>query len=221
MARRSKAQLAETRQSLIDSAGVLFADRGFANTQIAEIAEHAGVGISTFYRQFDNKQQLLELVVKDLFDDLRAQLVEARARIGRQTPLEQLMATQRTYDIVFQTFHNRPNVALTMLRSGYGATFEVENLVWDSINGIVDDMVADMERAEQDGALTAIDRKRDFADALIGMVIQLSHRMLVEGRPGPVEAAQFCTRMTVGAMLTFMPPDKLANVTSLMASLDW
>ncbi len=218
MARRTKAQLAHTRETLISAAEELFAENGFSNTQIAEIAEHAGVGISSFYRQFSDKQELLALVVKGLFDDVRAQLTEARRGIAGRSPIEQLMAIQRTYDIVFQTFYNRPKVALTMLRSGYGAALQVDQLVWDSINELVDDLAADLARAEDAGTLR-IAQKRHFADAAIGMVIQLTHRMLVEGEPGPVEAATFCTRFTVGAMFAFMPAEHLHRITPLVATL--
>ncbi len=220
MPRRTPEQLAHTREQLIAAAGELFAEQGFPNTQIAEIAEHAGVGISSFYRQFENKNELLKVVVKGLFDDLRAQLVEARGPVSEPSPLEHIMAIQRTYDIVFQTLHNRPKVGLTMLRSGYGAALQVETLVWDSINEIVNDLVDDLQRAE-DHEVLIIGPKRNFADALIGMVIQLGHRMLAEGEPGPVEAAKFCTRFTIGAMLAFLPKDKLENVTGLMTTLGW
>ncbi len=70
-------------------------------------------------------------------------------------------------------------------------------------------------------AITPINIVYLLAGALIGMVIQLGHRMLGEGEPGPVEAAKFCTRFTIGAMLAFLPKDKLENVTGLMTTLGW
>lgn len=218
MPRRSKAQLAETRRTLIASAQELFAERGFGNTQIADITDRAGVGISTFYRQFADKTELLAVVVKDLFDDLRQQLVDARAEIDSGHPIEQLLTIQRTYDIVFQSFHNRKHVALTMLQSGYGATPAVERMVWDSIDGIVADIAADLERAESRG-LVRIQRKRDFGDAVIGMVMRLAHRMLLEGSPTPVEASRFCTRFTVGAMAAFMPKERLDILAPMFTML--
>lgn len=220
MARRTAAQLAQTRESLIASAEDLFAERGFVNTQIAEIADHAGVGISSFYRQFPDKNALLTVVVQGLFEDLRRQLIEAREHIDSTTPLDQLMAIRRTYDIVFGAMAERPKVALTMLRSGYGVTLSVEELVWDSLTALADDLAADLQRA-QDADLLHIERKRDFADALIGMVIQLSHRMLVDGAPSPAEAAQLCTRMTVGAMAAYMPAERIESMAPLLKGLGW
>lgn len=220
MARRTQAQLAETRESLIEAAERLFAEKGFANTQIAEIAERAGVGISSFYRQFGDKQELLGVIVDGLFEEVRRKLAEARRDIEQRTPLEQLLAIHRTYEIVFEVFAAHPDVAMTMLRSGYGTVVAVERLVWDSIDELVQDMVADLERAEANGLLR-MERKRDFGDALIGMVIQLVHRMLVDGSPSAAEAAQFCTRMTVGAMLMFMPAEVLERITPLIAGFNW
>ena len=215
MGRRTSAQLAQTRAEIISAAEHLFAEKGYANTQLAEIAARAGVGISAYYRQFPDKQTLLLHILQALFTEIRQKMIAVRSGIVDRTPFEQLMMIQQTYQITFDTFAAHPEVALVMLRSGYGAVPEVEKLVWESMTEIAKDTAADIRRAEANGLLK-MKHPLNFGDALIGMIFQLAHRMLVEGKPSPKEAAHFCTRMTLGAILAFMPPDVFERVAPLV-----
>ena len=49
---------AATRSSLIRSAQTLFANQGYEQTTLEEVAEHAGLHVQTLYRHFANKQEL-------------------------------------------------------------------------------------------------------------------------------------------------------------------
>ena len=51
-------QKAATRHRLIDSAQLLFADKGYRRTTLEEIAAHAGLHVQTLYRHFANKEEL-------------------------------------------------------------------------------------------------------------------------------------------------------------------
>ena len=62
MARRTPEQLAETRAALIQAATELFSKHGFASVQIADITQRAGTGISAFYKQFDDKESLFQII---------------------------------------------------------------------------------------------------------------------------------------------------------------
>ena len=47
------------RQQIVDAAFALFAERGFAQVSVTDIAERAEVGRSTFFRYFGDKQEVL------------------------------------------------------------------------------------------------------------------------------------------------------------------
>jgi AcrR family transcriptional regulator len=47
------------RDAIIEAALALFADRGFDNVTVTDIAERAGVGRTTFFRYFGDKQEVL------------------------------------------------------------------------------------------------------------------------------------------------------------------
>ncbi|MET7986156.1 MULTISPECIES: TetR family transcriptional regulator [unclassified Streptomyces] len=75
----------ETRRGLREAAGRLFAERGFAQTTVADIAAEANVSERTFFRYFDSKEALLLPDGIELF----ARIEEAfLARPDGDTPLE-------------------------------------------------------------------------------------------------------------------------------------
>jgi len=62
---------AESRGSLIRSAQRLFADQGYNETTLEQIAEHAGLHVQTLYRHFANKQELATAGDQDLLASFR------------------------------------------------------------------------------------------------------------------------------------------------------
>ena len=215
MGRRSAAQLEDTRRRIIAAAERCFADDGVAQTQVAAIAREANIGISAFYRQFTDKEELLRVILKRLIDDLRGQLVELRRGIVERTPLEQLLVIHKTFDVVFSVFAAYPNVARIVFQGGHNFAVDGDRIVWDALDEIATDIGADIERAQGAGIIR-IDNPKHIGDASIGLVLQLAQRMLREGSPSPTEAANFCARFTFGALLSFMPPQIFERIAPLV-----
>jgi AcrR family transcriptional regulator len=57
------------RQRILDTAGVLFAERGLG-VSLDEIARHAGVGVGTVYRRFPDKEQLIDALFEDRLGEI-------------------------------------------------------------------------------------------------------------------------------------------------------
>jgi AcrR family transcriptional regulator len=64
------------RQRILDTAGVLFAERGLG-VSLDEIARHAGVGVGTVYRRFPDKEQLIDALFEDRLADILAVATES------------------------------------------------------------------------------------------------------------------------------------------------
>ncbi len=62
--RQLTAQGAERKQQLLDAATHLFAERGYAETRIADIVKEAGVAKGLFYWYFDNKEAVFRELVE-------------------------------------------------------------------------------------------------------------------------------------------------------------
>ena len=63
---------AQTRANLIHSAMRLFADNGYDNTTLEQVAEQAGLHVQTLYRHFRSTQELVTAGDQDLLDEFRA-----------------------------------------------------------------------------------------------------------------------------------------------------
>jgi AcrR family transcriptional regulator len=60
------------REHIIDAAFALFAERGFAQVTVADIAERAEVGRTTFFRYFGDKQEVVFAHEESLLDAVAA-----------------------------------------------------------------------------------------------------------------------------------------------------
>lgn len=80
--RRSEEHSLESRQALVDSATRFFADRGYAQTSLDEIAERARLSKGSVYWHFGSKQALFRAVLEELERDV----VERLSRTAAAAP---------------------------------------------------------------------------------------------------------------------------------------
>jgi AcrR family transcriptional regulator len=76
------------RAEIIDAAFAEFAERGYHQTGIADIARRLGIGHGTFYNHFSNKREILEHVVDEVVDKITGAL-EAENAPEAATTLEE------------------------------------------------------------------------------------------------------------------------------------
>lgn len=75
-AERRKLQL---REEIIDAAIEVFAESGYHEAGVADIAKRVGIGHSTFYRHFDNKRAILDEVIDTVIERSTAALTAENA----------------------------------------------------------------------------------------------------------------------------------------------
>ncbi|MCA0173194.1 TetR/AcrR family transcriptional regulator [Bacillus sp. RAR_GA_16] len=98
------------RESILKSALVLFAERGFDATTVPMIANSANVGAGTIYRYFDNK----EVLVNTLFQETVATFTKT---IEEQFPYHQ--STRQQFQHIYKTmilFTNQNEHALYFIK---------------------------------------------------------------------------------------------------------
>ena len=78
----------DERLRLVEAACAAFAEKGYASTRVAEIAERAGCGKGTVYEYFSSKEELLFAVFESINADISSRMNDALATGG--SPEEQL-----------------------------------------------------------------------------------------------------------------------------------
>ncbi|MBC3766135.1 TetR family transcriptional regulator [Neptunicella marina] len=86
MVRKTKEEAAATRDQLLDSAESVFFDKGFANTTLMDVANHAGLTRGAIYWHFKNKHDLFEAMIERVHLPIEA-LAEACADENETDPL--------------------------------------------------------------------------------------------------------------------------------------
>ena len=68
------------RQKILDAASLLFEDKGFSETSIADIMKAANLGVGTFYNYFESKEELLLILLKNLAEKLDRAVEEGKSK---------------------------------------------------------------------------------------------------------------------------------------------
>jgi len=78
--RRGARRRARTRADILSAAREVFAERGYHNTGIAEIARRADVAVGTFYLYFHDKDEAFQTLLQEGFEETRGRVMEAVAQ---------------------------------------------------------------------------------------------------------------------------------------------
>ena len=73
---------AESRRKILATAGTLFAQQGFFNVRIADIARLAGMSPGNIYWYFPSKEEILKAIIGDFFDAFEQMLIQAETFPG-------------------------------------------------------------------------------------------------------------------------------------------
>ena len=79
MAGKREVNKNQNRQTILNTAMNQFKERGFAHTSVADITKNSNLGVGTFYNYFNSKEEVLMLIVKELFTE-----VEERVKLMAQ-----------------------------------------------------------------------------------------------------------------------------------------
>jgi len=188
-----------TRAQLITAATEVFAEQGFQNTAVAQIAERAGVSLGTFYQYFRNRDEVLLAMVNSQLDWMRT-----RSGPGWHVG-DGVAGLERVLRIYIE---------------GYTRVIDMSR-VWESVSQtepemialrreagrrITNDFAAELSRAAKAGDMRPMTKREAqlTARALAGMVDRVCFDMFVFDPPTPAvsvdEAASLVARLWAHAL---------------------
>jgi AcrR family transcriptional regulator len=190
---RTEARKAAVRRRIVDAASELIARGGYAEAQVAAVAERAGVATGTVYRHFPSKSDLFAEVFREAsqreVDAMAAAAEEASARGP-----ERIAAGVESF--ARRALRGR-RMAYALLAEPVDPAVEAERLVFrrayrDVLAGVIADGVDAGELPDQDVEVSASALVGAIGEALVG---PLSPTASARGREAVIEPlVQFCVR---------------------------
>ncbi|MFF0409818.1 TetR/AcrR family transcriptional regulator [Kitasatospora sp. NPDC004745] len=195
-----QARLDAQRETVLQAAVLLLAERGYGGCTMAAVADRAGIATGSLYQHFANKAELsVELFRRVVTREMDA--VNA-AVAARETPQDRIAA-------VVETFASRalraPRLAYALLVEPADAVVDGERLVFrrafrDVIATEIATAVADGELPEQDPVLTAAALVGAVGEALAGPLSAAPGRRGAPAGPATATAAQPVPATAAGAL---------------------
>ena len=113
-------QLQGRRQELLGIAAGLFAEKGFKNTTVRDIADAAGILSGSLYHHFDSKEAMVDEILSTFQEELFGKYDDIlRSTADARTKLEQ--AVRVSFEAIDQ---HRPEVAIFQNEADYLGSFE-------------------------------------------------------------------------------------------------
>jgi TetR/AcrR family fatty acid metabolism transcriptional regulator len=159
----------DKRHRILDAALKVFAERGFYNAKVAEVARQAGVADGTIYLYFANKDDLLislfedrmEFLIQRLREDLAKLEGDAPSKIRRMIHLHLLLAEEAPALAEFITVELRQSAKFVK---------EYDNPRFMQYLGILRDLIV---QGQQEGSIAEHLDARTVSRAIFGSLDEL------------------------------------------------
>jgi AcrR family transcriptional regulator len=193
---RTEARKAAVRDRIVTAARELVAHGGYAEAQVAAVAERAGVATGTVYRHFPSKTELFAEVFRNASQHEVDAVIDAAA--GDRSATERIATAVETF--ARRALRGR-RLAWALIAEPVDPAVEAERLVFrrayrDAFASVIEDGVASDELPPQDATTSAAALVGAIGEALVGPVSPTDGRhdpeALVEG------LRDFCIRSVTG-----------------------
>ncbi len=181
-------QKERTRRSVIDAAfRQLSADRSFSSLSLREVAREAGIAPTSFYRHFDDMNELGLTMVDEGGLLLRQLMRQARQRIVAEGSV-----IRTSVETFMEFIESSPNVFRLLLRERSGTSFEFRAAVAREIQHfaaelteylVLSGMSRDMAFAQADASVTLVfNSGAEALDLSHEQRMELSERLILQLR---------------------------------------
>ncbi|ARU56600.1 MAG: HTH-type transcriptional repressor FabR [Pseudomonadales bacterium] len=158
-------QKQKTRRALMDAAlQQLSADRGFASLSLREVAREAGIAPTSFYRHFNELDELGLALVDEAGVTLRQLMRQARKRIQKHGS-----AVNTSVETFMEYLTNNENLFRLLLREKTGVSKQFRTAIHAEIDHFVSELAEDLAKFAEDKKSPVLDA-RLVAEAMVSIV---------------------------------------------------
>lgn len=176
----SKAEL--TQQNILDAAVEVFAQKGYHDTRVDDIAESSGTSKGAVYFHFANKEAIFHAVIDKFASRLAAGLENAIE--GEERGVYRVHAALQTCMEIFKRYRHLAKIFLIQA-NGLGSVFEEQRL---EINQRFAQLIqVYLDQAVEEGDIQPLDTEV-AAMAWMGAIYEVVIRWVLTGEPDPERA---------------------------------
>ncbi|NMN97426.1 TetR/AcrR family transcriptional regulator [Antrihabitans stalactiti] len=183
--RPKEAGLAERRRrQIVESAYVVFAERGYEATGISDLAAHAGVGQGTVYRYFASKREILDHVF-DFSVERLFEAVDPETLASTPTSLAELVETiQLAANRAFALIEREPEFLRLILVEASAIDQELKDRVLGLEQLAANFLVKSLRRGIKSGFVRSDVDPQVFAHMILMLILPgLLQELRGEGSP--------------------------------------
>lgn len=187
-----------TKQEILEASLDLFSKQGFEATSISQIANAVGIRKASLYSHFENKQAILDAIVKDVLDQYAEHSIFAKADWDQSDDAEDKPAFT-------------PDAAVQMILG------QIRYILHDPHISRARKMLV-MEQF-QNTELAKLQTKQNYTDVLryfAGLVKHLIRSGVLAGDDPEIMAAQLCLPISTWINLCDREPDREPEVMELV-----
>ena len=187
-----------TKQEILEASLDLFSVQGFEATSISQIASAVGIRKASLYSHFENKQAILDALVKDILEQYEKHSIFAKAKWDKSGDIEDKQVLT-------------PNAAAQMILG------QIRYILHDPHISKARKMLI-MEQFQNPG-LAKLQTKQNYTDVMhyfTGLMkYMIQHGVLAEDDP-EIMAAQLCLPISMWINLCDREPEREAEVMELV-----
>jgi AcrR family transcriptional regulator len=201
-------------RQILDCAKRVFAERGFHAANVSHICEAAGIGRGTLYQYFANKRSVLEALLRETLDRVKALMERQSGRTVKFPPPEQVTRAQaiefeaRALRELLEVVFSDDHMLRILLREAVGLDVDVEKILGEIDAALVAIVERDIVTAMKAGFLREMD-PHAVAIMIVGGTEKLALSAL--RREGPVDldrlAREATTLHAIGTLSDRVKPD--------------
>lgn len=178
-AERRAARAEARREEILDAAQRIFASQGYNETGIADIAADLGIGHGTFYRYFENKQDIAAQVLDRAILDIAASISDEDPHASN-TIDEYRAQTLRIMHRMFELLEQRPEVFTLLHVQSVAIDAEAAQRSFEAYSAYTE---AFLQNGVDKGFLRDEMDVEITAQALVGLIFEGTRRAVVEDAP--------------------------------------
>lgn len=161
-------QKQKTRRALMDAAlKQLSAEKGFASLSLREVAREAGIAPTSFYRHFNELDELGLALVDEAGVTLRQLMRQARKRISKNGSV-----VSTSVDIFLEYLNDNANLFRLLLREKAGVSKQFRTAINAEINHFAEELSEDLRRLGEEKKRPVSDPKL-LAEVMVTIVFNM------------------------------------------------